>query len=809
MSFIRRTSRGIGSMLTAAATLASVSPAAHAAIEVNVTHVGFPGVPTGDVIRAGSWIPIIVDVALTNELSFDGTIRVAQPDGDGDECFDEVELHLRSDTGGARRVYLYVPANPRRTDDRFTVEVRNEQGEAVRVVSQGERTFQATPGQQPNVLAEDDMLVLLVSSAAIGRFIELAGAEFRDKFIHPVHLAHISPTDLPEHWIGLDGVDYIIWDDARPEELTPRQLDSLLEWTRQGGTLLIASSRSAGSLKLSKTLEPLLPVELGEVIGVENLSEVRGLVLDPPTDDGDVALHTEWTTMPFAAAVPIVRCTKRGHAQVIAAESSLQTDVFVRGRLGAGRIIFAGVVLQDFFSAPGKLGKFFTHVLWIRPSENLGPGPAAANSLYDQVVSAVAFATSSGLYLLTAGAFSILYALAATFGTWKVLSARGWRQHSWSAFALVAVLASVASLMMVGWMHGFGDRLHQIAIVDADAGATHGHATAFFGLKTSIDKQIDVWLPSDWVSADEPDATTCFLRPLPEGNLPTQARDSFADPDSYRLVPAGAMIDDVRIRGTLKRFEGRWDGPIGGKLYGQVAIRGGTITEDSYIVNELGATLTNCYLLQPIENIGKLGVGRDLFIYAYRLGDLPSDGSKILLYPKCYSTIATVKEIKRANELEKRHIEWSARFQGFVTSLAYGASSQGGFAAGNEQEALLLVSTVGEFDADNMPGHIKEWGGPQTWSRDRMRRLELREHLHAGHEQGKTNAEPGSVVLVGFARTPGPMRLFTRSGDRDFRPLQPDAGASWTMYRIRIPTTVLAGAATAEEEAGLQRGVTP
>ena len=276
-------------------------------------------------------------------------------------------------------------------------------------------------------------------------------------------------------------------------------------------------------------------------------------------------------------------------------------------------------------------------------------------------------------------------------------------------------------------------------------------------------------------------------------------------------MPGSAVMDDVHIRGTLKRFEGRWDGPIGGKLHGHIAVRGPEITEDSYIVNELGVTLTNCYLIQPAENIGERAVGRDQMMYAFPLGDLPSGASKVPLASICYRTMLgeTRKQIRQKRELEKAQMAWSSRFLGILTSLAYGASSQGGFAVGGEQDALLLVSTLGEFDADTISSRTVDWGAPQTWSRDRLRRLDLRPHLHAGREQGKPNAEPGSFVLVGFAQTPGPMRLFTRTGQRDFRPLQPDLDASWTMYRIRIPTIKLAGGADAEDAEETTRGVAP
>ena len=83
-------------------------------------------------------------------------------------------------------------------------------------------------------------------------------------------------------------------------------------------------------------------------------------------------------------------------------------------------------------------------------------------------------------------------------------------------------------------------------------------------------------------------------------------------------------------------------------------------------------------------------------------------------------------------------------------------------------------------------------GGIKTWSRDRLRQLDLREQLQAGRAPlDNRPGEMGSIMLIGFAADPGPIRLFTRLGDRSYKPVQPEASASWTMYRIRIPITKL------------------
>ncbi len=785
----RRVAWSIGAVLGL-----TVAYPAHAKLEVNISHVGFPRVQGGDVIRSGAWTPFIVDITLAEQTSFDGSVRAAQMDNDGDECFDTVDVHIRAETGGSQRVYLYLPANPVRSQDRFFVEVRNADGDAVQIVNQGEVTYRARPVDHPTVMSADDVLILSVSSGAVGRVAELAGSDKRAKYTRDVEVAHTSPSDLPELWIGLESVDYVVWDGARPEELTLRQLEALLEWVRQGGTLLIAASQTAGALKLTKPLEPLLPVDLGEIVAVENLPEVRGLLLEASGADAEVPLSPGWENVPFPAPVPVMRCTRRGDSIVVAAESKLPSDVVSRRRVGRGHLVFSGVTLRDLFSAPCAVPKFFAKTLHLIPAGKSDDARATPISLFGRVISAVAFSTSGSLYLLTAGVFSVLYVLAATFGTWRYLRSKGLIHHSWTAFACVGIVASFLSVIVVGMMHGIGDRLHQIAVIDAEAGQAHGNGTAFFGLKTSIDKELDLWLPSDWVGAHEPDATSCFLRAIPEGTDLTEGGSGFADPEEYRLIPASAVMDDVRIRATLKRFEGRWEGPLGGKVSGQFQAIGTRITDDSFVVNELGVDLRNCYLLHASLNIGDIAGLRDHSIDVYGVGDIPSDGTKIRLAERCYRLRGTETENdrKQRSKLAKLQGEWSAPFRGLLATIGYGSGGDDGFVMGQEQNALLLLSTIGEFDPMTISSRMGDLlGGVQTWSRDRLRQLDLREHLQAGREADKPPAEVGSLVLIGFAADPGPVRLFGRVGDSAYRPIQPEASASWTMYRIRFPITKL------------------
>ena len=460
----------------------------------------------------------------------------------------------------------------------------------------------------------------------------------------------------------------------------------------------------------------------------------------------------------------------------------VKSEVVTRGQVGRGQIIFLAVALRDLFSAPGGAAKLFEELFGLATWQETELGPPQPNSLFHQVASVVSFATKGSLYLFLAGISSIGYVILATFGTWGFLTARGWRRHSWSGLAVVAIAASVIALVVVRSRQGFGETLRQMSIIDVDAGRTFAHATVLFGLKTSTDKELDVWLPSDLVGGTDPGETTCFLRPLPGANDRAEAETSFVDPGAYRIIPASAVVDDVRIRATLKQFEGRWNGYLEGRLSGEIHVRDRLITGESYIINDLGVDLTNCWLLHADPAVGSLQDSlRGNYIFAYDLGALPSDSQKVMLRPLCYppSVNRTDAQVRTGSALAKRQADWNKEFRGLLSNIGLGQRPTGSVPLGAEQKALLLLSTVGDFDPALDASMIGQFTGPNTWSRDRLRRLDLRAQLR-----------PDSAVLVGFADDPGPVRLFRRSRDRSFRALEPDEHHSKSMYRIRIPVTL-------------------
>jgi len=791
-------------LMVVAATLFTASVEATAAVNVNVTQVGFPVVGrassfgNANVVRRTTWTPIIVDLDLIDQTAFDGTLHVAQFDTDGDQHFDNVEIHLRADTGGNQRVWLYTMVNPHRDSGRVYVELLDQQGEVQQIITAGEQAFRAGPVDDKQAIQIDDdaLLILSVGSATMGHVKDIVESEDAHLYYREVFVGHIAPSDLPELWIGLESIDIIVWDSAKPEELTARQLEALIHWVRQGGTLLLSASQSAGSIKLAEQLYALLPVELGDVTPVDNLRDVRKELLAPPLLDdtkservaGKRAVDENWFKTPFPVPIPVVRCTLRPDARRVAPSDEDQPLVVARRTEGRGIIIFSGVTIRDLLTGDGGATDLFNKLLWLNQRYEAPDTSADAVSLFSEVVRGVAFTTSSSIYLLAASIFSIAYVMAATGGVWWFLGKRGWRRHSWSIFGVVAIGAGFLSVTGVRAFQGFGERVHQISVVDLAAGDTLAHAAIFFGLKTATDARLDVWLPQDPRRDEEPAQTTAFLRPLPPGRGLFDESTSFTDPVPYRIVPSSAVVGDARFRATLKRFEGRWDGMIDGTVTGELTVKGRVFTEESYLVNELGVDLTNCWLihtikdvLDDINNVPK-GFRSDGWIFALPMGDMNADGRKVPVAERCYKPDAdeSMNEFLNRARLSTTQASWSRAFRSVLSNIGLGESVQASATLADAQKAMLLASTIGELDPETLKSLSDQMMGmTQTWSRDRLRWLDLRNQM-----------TPDTALLIGFARNPGPTRLFRRSGDRRYRMIEPEKEYSWTMYRIRIPVTV-------------------
>lgn len=745
----------------------------------SVVSIGFPSVggQGADLVRAGAWVPVVVDLTLENEASFEGWIRISQPDKDGDLCFDIQKCQLMRD--GPRRFFLYALANPpQNRASAFSIEVLGSGKERVKLVSREDRSeiiWALTPAQPPEVLASDDFLVLSVSSGTAGKVTFLEGAGQSDRFSRRIRVAHIDPQQLPTRWQGLEAVDAVVWDDANPDPsvITRPRLEALLEWTRQGGLLVLAAGHTADALARDPLLNPALPVDLGPVVSTAALPRLRRNMLG--LESGS---H-------YRSPIPVVTCTTRPGATTVIREDDgqgFQSTIIARRRLERGRVVFVASLLSDIFADKGDPVKFFKRVLELR-SAKLATGFETVE-LFGAINGWIGFKQIGATYLAVAMLVAGAYIFVATGLSWQFLRSRGWLKHSWSAFAVVASATSVLCVIGVQGVRGVDTKLVQLSVVDATAGATQAHATAYFGLRTPVFRTWDVWLPSDYPQVVEPQLTSCFLKPL-SANTEMSSANSFADPKSYRLVPSRAELLGVPIRGTLKQFEGRWSGSMSGRIVCDIRLVPGPggrydlrVATDSIIRNELGVDLHRCFLIYAARDVFMEGQAEDAinqaeFVYLFPLGPLPEGET---LKPSEAFVDAAGDELefdqwKDLRTLARSQKQWAARFRSL--SLTLGGDEQDERESLEQHEtALMLLSFLDEYEP---PIETAKWRfGTVSFAATGCRHLDLSSLL-----------DRNTALFIGFARHPGPVNLCTKTGGGDYERIEPSE--TLTMYRILIP----------------------
>ena len=786
-------------LLAGVALLPLLIPAAGAARVIgDVVSAGFnargAGIGGRHVVRLGHWTPVVVQLTLEGQTQFEGRLRVAQRDRDGDVGYDYHEILLNADSAASRTYTLYtLPSLGADGAIDLSVELVDQDDVLVEMVSAGRLVRALRAADTPTVLPDDETLILDVAEGQMGKVARLAETGPGLRPLRPINVAHLAPRELPDRWQGLEAADAIVWDESDPDALNADQRQALAEWTRQGGVLVLATARHAAALQKSDVFGPLLPVTVGERTSLKEAGRFRSRWLGLPEEDAE-----------YAEAVPLVKCSVRkgaGARRVFpepgAESSSAGVDTLIaRGRAGRGVVVFVAASLRELLDAECNPTTFWRALLEIRltNTENYPDD----RPLYQPLEAVVAFAATGGQYMVFALLFVMAYIGLATFGSWSFLKSRGWEKHNWTVFAGVAVVASLLSITATQTIRGVGQKLHQLTVVEATAGESAASATAYFGLKTGTHSVLDVWLADDYARAPEPQRTDCFLRALPADKSVAQGGVAFADPGSYELRPATAELLRVPIRATLKQFEGRWRGQLRGGIDAAVRLADRTFTrsaneeqtvrercfdESSTITNRLGVDLEDCFLFQPSVNRYEGGLNymsprsQNLTeIKVYALGAL-ADGATVRpasLYTDQFGNRLTWSDWHRS--LLDYQNAWGKRFAGDVSlkMLQEKGKVKAGELSGF-QEALLMLTALSEYDETSTTlQHYSQ--APILFSRERCRWMDLSEVL-----------TKDMVLLVGFAKAPGPVSLCTRraGSTRDYRRVAPEE--AWTVYRVVIP----------------------
>ncbi len=769
----------IGRGLAMLLALASLAPAmAEVKIVGKVLHAGYPR-GWEDYYRAGAWCPVLVELQNVGSEHLSGRLVLQQRDKDGDVMIAETVLSLTA--GGQPRTYrLDFVADRPGGAGAFVVNLHDEQGQPLLVYDENGQPHEALPTPRALQLTDESSLVLDLSSRPVPGLDRFAD-DSSELLSQSLVLARFRPEDLPDRWYALQAVQAIIWDAPDVGRLNPAQIEALMDYVRAGGILVLGANRTAETLAASP-LGRILPATVKGTRSADVLATVWDKMLTKPLPGGGRRLPPPQYVPPIGLAAAHVK----PEAVSVCPQDDLGIDVVTRGRWGSGVVVFLAAPLRDLFKGGGDRRQLLKRVLGLRDAPEPPQGRRVRTfmhrrDLYDYMHGIIGFEAVSGWFLVFVVLFVAAYILLATLATWGWLRHRGALQHCWLVFAVVVLGSGVLSIGAVRAVRGIGMDLRQMSIIDVtvpadNRGTLAAQGVVYFGLKTSAHDRLDLRLASPDAGETEAhgDAPRAYLQPLPPGE--SAAPGSYVAPERYYLRAGQAMMASVPIRATLKRLQGYWFGQLDGSFSALVArdSRGG-LDERSWIRNDLGVDLRDCWLILPrSEQIG----GRDPNdpndgIYVYPLDQPVTNGSGP--YPIAG---VTQKRHYRFSELQEWQDEWADEFRGMLTSGPGRDRVQPEFEMSRFTVSLMLLTTLDEYSPYAAESHAYvQFGRSHGLHLDRC-------HLLTSDV----------AMLIGFASTPGPARLEVGREGRDedaWLSIEPEKG--FTMFRIIIPVRRAAG----------------
>lgn len=602
----------------------SLAAVAGAQATGDVESVGFGG----GFYRPSVWTPMLVRLRATTSASGTYKLVVVQEDLDKDHVLfsEKIPLQGNAEGGGApkdQRFWMYfipeptdvnkggIPQNQRGADLNAALKVFlcTESGKELQQLNITQPVQSIDGGERGN------RLVLFIAAQSKPITSEFAGVRGLAEELMPATISEQSlASSLPENVIGYDAVDAIVWLDANPSYLSDLQEQAIKQFIRRGGKFVVCQT---GRPVLWQTIRDrwadLLPVNVTEIAKTANLDALTRIAKgghesvfkrDHPGYSGDSG-KTFWTLTkgPFDIA----------HAQpktgAYVAEMDGAWPYIVHGAYGRGEVTW---VAQDLGEANlTGIGEESEKWLWVWDKVFDWPDDPAphldmlktdeepAQMLYDKGGTAdMGYAERNGMELESTGAalvalavlFFIIYWAAAGPGSYLLLAAKKKSGVSWFAFAIVAIVATASTVLIVRLVLRGPPKIKHVSYVSIcpDSPAL---VRSEFGLYIPRDGAQKVELKE--TSPDSPSYVTAF--PLHPGHI--GSTEGYTAYQEYEVPVTDAKSIEMPYRSTLKKFEACWVGQMSGIEGKAQASPDKNRRIAGTLVNKSGKLLNNVYLI--------------------------------------------------------------------------------------------------------------------------------------------------------------------------------------------------------------------
>ncbi len=492
-------------------------------------------VGVGGVSKAGFWTPIWLELK-AGDLDATGALEIVIPDGDNVPVIyggDNNKIALQPNE---RATILHYAKMGR---ENATVHVRLKHGE--QIVWSQELT-----GLPARLAATQELIVGIGDDVKLKEAI--AGSR-RSPEHSQVVAQTTSAAELPDRWLGYEGVDQIVLvvgHGKHVESLSPAQRDALLLWLRLGGRMVV--SVGSGGEWMAAAGSPWHELLPGQLLEVSPLRDRAGLEVF-------TGVELPWEDDEFQRTRPLVTRLTQSDGVVLADEvgSGGERPLVVRSAQGLGEVVFIGLDLaHPGFAKWAGRPKLLATVLGSSQShrdDDAGEKRRGIAHLgYDDLVGQLRAALDQfpGVALVS---FTTVSVLTAAFllligpGDFLLLSRLNIpRQVTWFTFALVALLFAGTAWWLGRATHGDSVRVNQLEIVDIEAtqGIVRGtgwahvyspHAARFSLETVSPDK-------ANWATAVEGVLAWQGLPGDSIGGLASRQR-SLVTTEPYHVLAAG------------------------------------------------------------------------------------------------------------------------------------------------------------------------------------------------------------------------------------------------------------------------------
>lgn len=710
----------------------------HAEVVGQIKRVGlFSGVPRR--VRSGAWTLAEVELRWIGDKPFEGKLCLDQLDRDGD-VVTAVEPVALAPNAELRSFQIYFIPYALTQDAKVRVRLYDAGGRLVKVTGPDGKA--ASDMESPPLLdlPSDEVLLVCLSSTGVPRHARWLDSDILGKAeqTNARKVMGLAPKDLPRRWHGLASVDAILWDNADPSELSEQQLEALIGWVHAGGRLLITAGNNWQALSASRLTE-ILPATLA---APRETSELREFTQIVRSEEYERELDRHY------AKNPVLRCELKPTptAMKIPADCETPPEIAYRRWLGRGMVTLVGASIQQLLPAPARLTRLeqqnqaagepsdfpvsdrfvlacetviaqnFLRLPPVRedPRQSWLMAGWEPRSLFNDARRSIGFESLSATFLISAILFAIAYTFLATMGTYWFLDRRKWKHHCWTAFAAVGLVGSLLGVGMVWTLRGFSTRVWQTAAVDGQSGLDYAYATCLIGIRTPDHTRLNLRLPGgDPVNPADRNASPIWA--MPETTRLDMSESRYVSPESYESVLAGDELNNVPVRATLKEFQARWHGPLGGTLEGKlVALRVDDpvvryeFGRGSYIRNHLGVNLHDCYILETLDEVAETAAR----VGCFYLGELPTSGpdsnldgetiARRLFFEKSRAGPEGAKRITKWPWLEEHIRTWVNELPGGGWLGAEQAARAERLTADQEYRPLLLLSVYNLIVPDRL-----------------------------------------------------------------------------------------------------------